>query len=505
MTRISGLSLAQKAALTLALLLLIAAAGTGAAVNLGNRVSGAVQHSAQSLEEVAAAAAAQRAWSRVAATLDYLLLTRQPALVAQDLARETADFVSASEQLQTAYRQGAIGMAQLAELASLTTELATRSEQVADLAAAERWEPAQLLRYGELASAEERFQQRLVALAEDSGGSVAAAAAEAERLQSQMRSVTVATATLLSVLVIGGGYFLTRSLGRAVRELTAVAEQFAQGNYDVPLLPARPGELGRLGQALNATALALQQRYGAFEHSMTERARALETSFEVGRQLATIHDVDALVAAVVQQIQAAFGYYHVHIYLLDLNRQQLVLVGGTGEAGRTMLAQGHHLELGQGLVGLSARRGEPVLAPDTHADPNWWPNPLLPETSAEIAVPIRYGDEVLGVLDVQNDVPGGLDEDDVALLQAVAGQVAVALQNARLLQEAAERSRQAALANVISQRIQRAGSVDEVLRLAARELGQALGSERARVQLRTAPYVTTTAAPEAAAEKGANP
>lgn len=502
MTRFARLSLAQKVTLALVLLLLAAGAGTAVAFNLAGRASAAVAQSTQGLEEVAASSAAQRAWSQVAATLDYLLLTRQPALLAQDLAGETADFVSASEQLQAVFEQGAIGEAQLSELGSLSTDLAALSQQVADLATAEQWQPAQLLRYGALAAAEERFQQRLAVLGADSGAAAAAAAAEAERLHGLVQSAAVGTATLVILLAAGGGFLLARSMVAPLRELAAAAESFAQGNFEARLPAMRGSELGRLAEALNATAASLQEHYGSLEQRMAERAQALQTSIEVGRRLATIHDVDALVAAVVQQVQATFGYYHVHIYLLDEERRRLIMAGGTGEAGRTMLAQGHSLELRQGLVGLSARTKEPVLAPDTHANPDWLPNPLLPETSAEVAVPIRYGDEVLGVLDVQHDVPGGLGEEDVTLLEAVAGQVAVALQNARLLQEAAERSRQAALANVIGQRIQRASSVEEVLRLAARELGQALGSERARVQLRAAPYAARSAAPEPSEDGG---
>lgn len=159
------------------------------------------------------------------------------------------------------------------------------------------------------------------------------------------------------------------------------------------------------------------------------------------------------------------------------------MAGGTGEAGKMMLARGHQLDADRGLVGRAARLNEVTLVPDTAGHPDWLPNPLLPGTSAEVAVPISYGGEVLGVLDVQHNVRGGLDEDDAALLQSIAGQVAVALQNARLLEQAESRAQQATVMNVISQRIQRATSVEEVLQVAARELALALESSEARVQL----------------------
>lgn len=101
--------------------------------------------------------------------------------------------------------------------------------------------------------------------------------------------------------------------------------------------------------------------------------------------------------------------------------------GGTGEAGQTMLEQKHKVTKGRGLVGRAATTGTPVLVPNTSKDENWLPNPLLPETASEVAVPIFSGTEVIGVLDVQNNIPGSLNERDVDVLQSIAYQVSIAL------------------------------------------------------------------------------
>jgi GAF domain-containing protein len=108
---------------------------------------------------------------------------------------------------------------------------------------------------------------------------------------------------------------------------------------------------------------------------------------------------------------------------------------------------------------------------------------LLPNTRSEIATPIMLGDEVLGVLDVQQDVRGGLTRADAELLQSIANQVAIALRNAELYEHAQKAAEREAVVNVINQRIQQAASLDGVLQTAAEEIGRALGARETTIQL----------------------
>jgi nitrate/nitrite-specific signal transduction histidine kinase len=292
---------------------------------------------------------------------------------------------------------------------------------------------------------------------------------------------------VFGLIALGTGVVVALLLARRIigplTQLTEAAQNVGAGNLDYRVSIGGQDEFATLAAVFNQMAGQLHSLIGSLERLVAERTRALTTSFRVSRRLSQILDQNQLVSEVVEQIRSAFDYYHVHIYLFNDDKTELVMVGGTGNAGRAMLAAGHQIERGRGLVGRAAENKRPVVVSDVTRDPGWLPNPLLPNTRSEIATPIMLGDDVLGVLDVQQDIRGGLTRADAELLQSIANQVAIALRNAELYEYAQQAAEREAIVNVINQRIQQATTLDGVLQTAAEELGRALGAQETSVQL----------------------
>jgi nitrate/nitrite-specific signal transduction histidine kinase len=265
--------------------------------------------------------------------------------------------------------------------------------------------------------------------------------------------------------------------------LTDAATVVAAGELGHLVEVKSQDDLGMLASAFNSMTTQLRELIGSLEQRVADRTKALAASAEVSRRLSTATHPRQLAVEVVEQVQSAFHYYHAHIYFLDETSGDLVMVGGTGEAGATMLARGHKIAKGRGLVGRAAETNIPVLVADVSLADDWLPNPLLPNTKCEAAIPISSGKQVLGVLDVQQNVVNGLSEMDVELLQSIAAQVAISLQNLRTFEDARTKAELESLVNTIGQKIQKTATVEDTLQTAIREIGLALGATRVRANV----------------------
>lgn len=279
------------------------------------------------------------------------------------------------------------------------------------------------------------------------------------------------------------GYVIGNLLATSIAVLAGDTAKFAKGDFTARTNIQTNDEVGDLSRSFNYMADQIQILVSGLEEKVADRTKALSTSIEVSRRLSNILDQEHLITQVVEQVKNAFDYYHAHIYLFDERKQELVMAGGTGEAGKALLARGHRIPKNRGLVGRAFESKQAVLVPDTSAEPDWLPNPLLPDTRSEIAVPLLIGDEVLGVLDVQQNTVNGLTESDAELLQSLAFQAAIALKNAQSYSESRKQAEREALIGEISRKIQNTVTVEHALQVAVQELGTALGAKDSRVLL----------------------
>jgi PAS domain S-box-containing protein len=195
--------------------------------------------------------------------------------------------------------------------------------------------------------------------------------------------------------------------------------------------------------------LGEEQLVVAYVHDLTGRKQAEETLRQRAIQLALLNDIGSKIAAVLdltsvldraaRLVQEVFGYHHVALFTVDREQGELVMRAKSG-AFTDLYPPEHRLKLGQGIVGWVAQHGERLLANDVSIEPryvNLYPG-VVP-TQAELSVPIRTGEEIVGVLDVQSPHPNAFDDNDVMLIETVADQMAVAIQNARLFDEVRQR------------------------------------------------------------------
>jgi signal transduction histidine kinase/DNA-binding response OmpR family regulator len=187
-------------------------------------------------------------------------------------------------------------------------------------------------------------------------------------------------------------------------------------------------------------SIALQNR--RLLEETRKRAVLLQTSFEVGRVATSILDRDLMLDKAVELIKERFGFYHVQIFLIDEAGQFVVLYKSTGEAGRKLLAANHKVAVGsQSVIGQVTHLRKPVVARSTDSvEPNaaYKRNEFLPDTQAELAIPLQVGDSLIGALDVQSILPNAFTDEEISTLETLATQLAVAIQNAQAFKEQQE-------------------------------------------------------------------
>jgi len=241
---------------------------------------------------------------------------------------------------------------------------------------------------------------------------------------------------VIVAIVAGMALLFSQFLAGPIVRLTQTAEEIRKGDLAARANIETDDEVGTLATSFNEMTGQLQQTLQNLELQVEERTKELELAGVVGQTLSQERELDRLLNNSVELIQENFGLYHTQIYLLDATGKALILQAATGEAGRELLGRAHRLSVGGGSInGLAASQKSPVLVSDTSASPIFRANPLLPETRSELSVPLRIGERVVGVLDVQSRAAGGLSIENLPAFEALAGQLAIAIENANLINQ----------------------------------------------------------------------
>ncbi|MCB0010922.1 MAG: GAF domain-containing protein [Anaerolineales bacterium] len=193
--------------------------------------------------------------------------------------------------------------------------------------------------------------------------------------------------------------------------------------------------LQRLVRQRSEELITTNQRLQGQNEAVGNLTRDMELAAEIGQVVTEIQDLDALLIRAVDLVRSRFDLYYTQIYMTDPNRRSLLLRAGTGEVGRTLMDRGHRLAVAPDSInGIAAYERRSLIVADTEASAAFRPNVLLPETRSEMAVPILYQDEILGVLNLQSAVVNGLSSASLPAFEAIAGQLAVAIVNANLFE-----------------------------------------------------------------------
>jgi GAF domain-containing protein len=237
----------------------------------------------------------------------------------------------------------------------------------------------------------------------------------------------------LTIIFILNGfliYFLIRGLEDALRRSRTNLKDLESANT-----------------SLNFTQEELRTRTSDLltaNDQLENRTRKLHAIAEVTRTATALREFEQLLASITGIIGSQLGYYHVAIFLLDQQKQYALLRSANTDVGLKMISHGYRLPVGQlGIISSVSQTGQPRIASQSGTDRAVAIDPAFPATQSELALPLKSGDEILGVLDLHSVQTGDFKEDDLSTLSILADQVGIALQNALLFEESQRALREA--------------------------------------------------------------
>jgi signal transduction histidine kinase len=225
------------------------------------------------------------------------------------------------------------------------------------------------------------------------------------------------------------------------RETLADRERHQQA-FQAELVERLEGKVRELTKTAERNAF-LNEQNKRLVALLQRRQRLLEAAARVAHTITSILDLEKILPAAVDVICEEYGFYYAGIFLIDPGGAWAELHAGRGAAGQAMLAEGHRLAIsGESMIGAAIRERAARIARDVGEEKTHFKNPHLPATRSEMALPLIVKDAVLGALTVQSTAVDAFSDEDSAALQTLADQVAIAINNARLLRDLSQANRE---------------------------------------------------------------
>jgi signal transduction histidine kinase/CHASE3 domain sensor protein len=436
--------------------------------------------------------------------LQQVVDTRDPDLFAQaaiqardlimtDVERAIALFDRSPARSQEA-RYGP-QLSQLADIANLSSQV----DVMIDLAQTGDWPAVQSRLDNQVRDANQSTQDLVEEIEAVVDAERELARQNMEYAQQQAFRAILMTGLLTLLAAAGLGFVVARSIARPLARLGAGTQALARHDFDHQVVVSGGDELTQLSEVFNDAATQLAGLYTDLEDLVRRRSQELqqsteeleyrylqlETSLAVSQRLISILDLDQLLNQVVELIKERYDFYYVGVFMLDESGEYVTVRAGTGEAGRLLREQHLRLRVGEeGIIGWVAGHHRPARVDDVSEDERYVQLEAIPDTRSELALPLMMGDTTLGVLDIQSDQLNAFRLDDMPVWQALADQVAIAIQNANLYEGEKARRQLAETLYEVGRALTQTLELSEVLDLILEHLAEIVPYDRAAVMLR---------------------
>ncbi|NWG76252.1 MAG: HAMP domain-containing protein, partial [Rubrivivax sp.] len=234
--------------------------------------------------------------------------------------------------------------------------------------------------------------------------------------------MATAIAVVIAVAVMIG--VVLKRIATPLAKLRAGVEDIRQGRLDQSVAVNSQDEFGELAGAFNMMmaevrasrrqqedyARTLEMQVADRTREVERRAQQIGVGAEIGRVATRLLDANELIVRVVELIHQRYGFYYVGLFLIDAERNVAVQRYGLNRDGQVFADGAYEWPVGSAsIVGQVCARGEAHIAPDVSRDPWYAPQPRLPDTRSEMALPLRLGERVIGALNVESATPNAFD------------------------------------------------------------------------------------------------